>query len=303
MAKCISPIKLKDSGAVVPCGRCYPCKMRRVSAWSFRMMKEAERSRSAFFITLTYDNDHVPISPNGFMTLDLPSKQDGRYKCSHMQLFIKRLRRGNDANSKWPLKYYYCGEYGSETLRPHYHMILFNATIENLLGIKYASAYEYGTLNLDGKTEFKCDAWPCGHVTIGDLSMASVGYTLKYISKDSQVGKYSRDDRVKEFSMMSKCLGDNYLTPEMKAYHLADVMERMYCTTVEGDKITMPRYYKLKIYTDWQRKSIAYRMEQEAIAEYNRLRPEQREIDDTIDENARKHYASKQGKDERSTTL
>lgn len=303
MAKCISPIKLKDSGAVVPCGRCYPCKLRRVSAWSFRLMKEAERSRSAFFVTLTYDNDHVPISPNGFMTLDRPREIDGHYKSSHVQLFFKKLRRGNDDNVKWPIKYYMCGEYGSETYRPHYHVILFNATLENLIGLKYENQYEYGNLVLDGKTEFLSDCWPCGHITIGDFTQGSVGYTLKYISKDSIVGKYGRDDRVREYSLMSKRLGDNYVTPAMRHWHLNDVMNRMYAVTDEGIKVSLSRYYKEKIYTKWQRLSVAYQMEKKAQEEYLKLRPEARDVADERDDNIRTHYALKQGKDERNTTL
>lgn len=304
MAKCISPIRLKDADAVVPCGRCYPCKMRRVSAWSFRLMKEAERSRSAFFLTLTYDNDHVPVSPNGFLTLDIPKKDvSGKYISSHVQLFLKRLRYYNEDNNKWPLKYYMCGEYGSESMRPHYHIILFNCEISNLLGEKYANQAKMGNLLLDGKQEFKCDSWPCGHITVGDFSMGSVGYTLKYISKDSQVGKFDRDDRVREYSRMSKSLGDNYLTDDMKKWHKDDPLNRMYCVTVEGDKLTMPRYYKEKIYTQWQRKSIGYHMEKKALEEYMKMRTDERLVSEERDEAIRKHYSEKFGKDERSTTL
>lgn len=293
MAKCISPIKLKDANAVVPCGRCYPCKMRRVSAWSFRLMKEADRSRSAFFVTLTYDNDHVPISNNGFMSL---RKRD-------VQLFLKRLRYYNSDNSKWPLKYYLAGEYGSDTMRPHYHIILFNCTLENLIGLKYENAYVYGNLLLDGKDQYDCDSWPCGHITVGDFSQGSVGYTLKYICKDSLVGKFERDDRVKEFSIMSKRIGDNYLTDAMKRYHLADVLERMFCTTDEGVKMSMPRYFKERIYTKWQRMSIGYQMEKKSIEEYMKLRLDERAVSDERDMKIIDHYATKFGKDDRNTTI
>lgn len=293
MAKCISPIKLKDSGAIVPCGRCYPCKMRRVSAWSFRLMKEAERSRSAFFVTLTYNNDHVPISNNGFMTLEK----------SHTQLFFKRLRYYNEDNKIYPLKYYLAGEYGDMSLRPHYHVILFNCTLTNLIGIKYENQYKQGNILLDGTTEYKCDTWPCGHITIGTLTQASIGYTLKYICKDSIVGKFNRDDRTKEYSMMSKKIGDNYLTPNMKKYHLANPSERMFCTTDEDIKMTMPRYYKEKIYTKWQRQHIAAKMEAKALLDYKNLTPKAQDIVDERDGKIREHYSKKLGSDDRTKTL
>lgn len=266
-------------------------------------MKEAERSRSAFFVTLTYDNDHVPVSRNGFLTLDCSRVINGKYICSDVQLFLKRLRYFNKDNKKWPLKYYMCGEYGSESMRPHYHIILFNCELSNLLGPKYALQAEYGNLLLDGKDEFNCEKWPCGHITVGDFSQGSVGYTLKYISKDSQVGKFERDDRVREYSRMSKKLGDNYLKQDIKNYHLADALNRMYCTTDEGVKLPMPRYYKEKIYTQWQRLSIAYQMEKKARDEYNKKSVGDQLIEDQRNHNIRDHYSRKGGKDERKTSL
>ena len=53
----------------LPCGRCYPCTMRRVSGWSFRLVQEDKRAYSSSFLTLTYNTKHVPLSKKGFMTL------------------------------------------------------------------------------------------------------------------------------------------------------------------------------------------------------------------------------------------
>lgn len=89
-----------------------------------------------------------------------------------------------------------------------------------------------------------------GAVHYGDVGPASVGYCLKYLMKKGQVPKHSRDDRQPEFSLMSKRLGSNYLTPEMVQWHLNDVESRLYCTTLDNVKITMPRYYKNKLFTD-----------------------------------------------------
>ena len=70
-------------------------------------------SSSAYFVTLTYDNNHVPISEHGFPTL---CKRD-------FQLFMKRLR----FNTGVKIKYYVAGEYGSTNHRPHYHAVIFGA--------------------------------------------------------------------------------------------------------------------------------------------------------------------------------
>jgi len=108
-----------------PCGKCAVCLQRRALGWIFRLQKEAERSSSAFFITYSYDTDHVPISENGYMSL---SKR-------HFQLYMKKLRK---MHKKFlpavKLSYYTAGEYGSEKTRPHYHSIMFNLDLEIILG-------------------------------------------------------------------------------------------------------------------------------------------------------------------------
>lgn len=40
----------------------------------------------------------------------------------------------------------------------------------------------------------------------------------------------------------------------MVAWHKADLENRMYCNLPGGKKISMPRYYKEKIYESWERK-------------------------------------------------
>lgn len=214
MGKCLNPYYLRDMElqTPVPCGKCPECKKRRASAWSFRLMKEYERAESGSFVTLTYDNDNIPLSKNGFMTLN---KRD-------LQLFFKRLRKLHGESN---IKYYAVGEYGENFKRPHYHIILFNANIELIH-----------------------KAWKLGHVHIGTLTEASVGYTLKYMCKEKSTKLFARDDRAPEKSYMSKGLGENYLTPQMIQWHKNKPTERVYAVTSDSKKIALPRYYRNKIY-------------------------------------------------------
>lgn len=253
----------------VPCGKCPNCLKRRTSGWSFRLMEQVKVSKSAWFITLTYDTDHVPLTKNGFMSLDK----------KHLQLFFKRLRKAHEGNG-WPsIKYYAAGEYGSETRRPHYHIILMNVQVEKIQS-----------------------AWALGHVDYGyrngvaGVNEATVGYTLKYISK---AGKFyhRNDDRVREFALMSKGLGESYvgqfttltlgrlidhdgeecveikkrkvmiMPSEYHQWHHEDPDERMYCNLTGGKVIGMPRYFKQKIYTEEQRKRIAFFARQKMLLE------------------------------------
>lgn len=205
----------------VPCGRCPPCKIRRVNTWVFRLMQEHKISTHSHFVTLTYDTNFVPISPNGFMTL----------KKSDFQNFVKRLRKMTGIEG---IKYYACGEYGSKNSRPHYHAIFFNVPDSK----SFADAW-----SLDGVQ--------IGTVHVGQVSGDSVAYTMKYIDKSQFVKRHSRDDRVPEFALMSKGLGSNFLTDEMKKYY-ADDLGRMCLIREGGHKIAMPRFYRQKMFDDQQ---------------------------------------------------
>lgn len=170
-------------------------------------------------------------------------------KKSDIQDFFKSLRNiqsGREIGyfTDNPIKYYACGEYGGQTARPHYHIILFNADITKIQA-----------------------AWPKGSVHYGDVNVKSINYSLKYISKDSRVGKAPGDDRQKEFALMSKGIGENYITEAMKKWHHADPYKRMYCNLKDGKKISMPRYYKDRIYEEDHRKAIGIKERQRIIIE------------------------------------
>jgi len=69
------PITLKDAIAnvygevtyeiMVPCGKCERCLDRRKREWGFRMEEEMKQSKTAYFVTLTYNRMHVPYDKFG----------------------------------------------------------------------------------------------------------------------------------------------------------------------------------------------------------------------------------------------
>lgn len=254
---CINPYYKQDDGKYVPCGKCLPCKTRRASSWSFRLMQHAKNVRSAYFLTLTYDTENVPITKHGYMSLSTSKRNRGdHHSKGHIAMFFKRLRKAHgDKYPGFPIKYYCVGEYGGRTFRPHYHIILFNAELELMLSQK--DIMKVQLTNFNGKAHVRVKQWWYGHCSFGKVQDASVGYTLKYISKPKQIPMHRRDDRVPEYSLMSKGLGLSYLTKAIRAWHLADLCNRMYCNLPDGIKIAMPRYYKLKLYDQEQRDEIA----------------------------------------------
>ena len=52
---------LKSNYLLVPCGSCLECREKRKDEWAFRLYQESLVSKSVFFVTLTYDDEHVPI--------------------------------------------------------------------------------------------------------------------------------------------------------------------------------------------------------------------------------------------------
>ena len=109
----------------IPCGHCLGCKLDYAKRWAERIMAEASSWPVNCFITLTYNDNHIRRNNAGKATL---CERD-------VQLFLKRLRKkqkgvgsamNEDGETQNPIRYFYCGEYGTKNHRPHYHIIIFN---------------------------------------------------------------------------------------------------------------------------------------------------------------------------------
>lgn len=255
--KCDDPIKVLDAGVrsksgkvylhdvEVRCGRCYPCRIHRLRGWIFRLRQEAKNHDNRYFVTLTYDPVHVPITPNGFMTL---KKEDVKRYMKDLRNTYRYKQKGKYYYDKVPkIKYYFVGEYGSKGHRPHYHAILFGADEDNIV-----------------------NAWDKGNVQIGTVTEASVAYTLTYlIVKSSLDKKHARDDRIKEFQLMSKGLGEGYITDEVIKSYKKDIY-KMHILQEDGTKIGIPKFYRDKIFSDKEKSKQAHKAQ--AIEELNNKR-------------------------------
>lgn len=221
MAACVYPIFLPKREIEVPCGICAYCLQNRKTEWLFRITDEQKYADSVYFVTLTYADEYVPIQPGtGVEILD---KND-------LQNFFKRLRYYHSLHSKSQIRYYAVGEYGSEFLRPHYHIILFNAVLQDVE-----------------------KAWPLGFVQCEPPYMGAVGYVVGYVSS---VDNLSVSRGVpKQFAVMSlkPALGYRYMQSHGD-WHKAGM--RNY-TKLNGQTGRLPRYYKRKLFTQEQQKLIS----------------------------------------------
>lgn len=99
----------------VTCGKCVECLQQRRNSWAKRTELEmysngALRYKHGYFVTLTYDNQHIPRDSRGKYTL----------RIKDLQMFFDRLRKLRK------FRYLACGEYGGTTYRPHYHLLLLS---------------------------------------------------------------------------------------------------------------------------------------------------------------------------------
>lgn len=210
---CVAPVKIKDTTGVtgfvymtVPCGKCHECRSARSAGWAFRLEQEMKLHLESHFITLTYNDENL----NWVGDEPTLSKND-------LQRYWKRVRK---RLGKSRVKYYACGEYGTTTLRPHYHAVVFGAPPAVLE-----------------------DCWSDGNIFFGDVSSASIRYVTNYLCKSPNT---NLGNRLPEFALMSKGLGKNYLTPQMIRWHEENLAN--YCVGLGGVKMRLPRYYKDRIW-------------------------------------------------------
>lgn len=134
------------------CGQCLPCRINRRRLWTGRLLLESCLYPVSAFVTLTYDEDHVP----------------SQLVPRDMQLFLKRLRK---KISPQKVRFYGVGEYGDISMRPHFHLIVFG------LG-----GLVVGRHKLDCSCVV-CGSWQKGMCHVGEVTPESIAYTVQYVTK------------------------------------------------------------------------------------------------------------------------
>lgn len=143
----------------LPCGQCIGCRLERSRQWATRIMHENSLHEESCFLTLTYDDEHLP--------------KDLSLNVKHHQDFMKRLR----ARTGRKLRFFQCGEYGERYGRPHYHSCLFGFSFPD------RQLYSVRGGNAIYTSEFLRDVWSFGHAVIGDVTFDSAAYVARYVLK------------------------------------------------------------------------------------------------------------------------
>lgn len=235
---------------LIPCGQCIGCRIRQREDWTTRIELEARDypKEEVWFITLTYDEDHVPgmiMKTGEIMRKVQYTWKPGEKLPSSVQIllyediqkFLKRLRKAY----RGKLRYFVAGEYGEQTARPHYHMILYGwrpTDLENLYKIHHNGYYTSKWLE---------DLWGMGQIQIAQAVPETYRYVAGYVTKKmyeidgKKANAYYELGQTKPFACMSlkPGLGDHYYQE-----HKAEIWRQGYIQCTNGKRAQIPRYYE-----------------------------------------------------------
>lgn len=213
----------------LPCGQCIGCRLDRSMQWAIRCMHEKQLHTDSAFLTLTYDNEHLP--------------EGGTLVLRDHQLFMKRARKKFGKG----LRFYMCGEYGGQFSRPHYHYLWFNRDLPDKKFLKDSKAGHplYTSKILDDLWENK------GHAWIGEVTLESCAYVARYITEKIN-GDMAHDhymaitadgvivDRRPEFTCGSRRPGIASAWYEKYGRHSHISGD---FAVMDGKRVRMPRFY------------------------------------------------------------
>ena len=138
-----------------------------------RCMLELEYHKSSYFVTLTYDDAHVPIhyysDPETGEALPSMSlvKRD-------FQLFMKRLRKKFGEG----IRFFAAGEYGSRRFALIIMQSFFGLELHDLVPLK-RSAQGFQYFN---SASFQ-EVWPNGFAVVASVTWETCAYTARYVMK------------------------------------------------------------------------------------------------------------------------
>lgn len=226
----------------VPCGKCEVCRDNEAKAWRFRLNEEFNKCNNAVFITLTYNDNSLHYE-------HLSNSLGQCFKCptvckSDIQKFFKRLRKNCERIGYGEkIKYFLVSEYGPNTLRPHYHAVIFN----------FPTFSPYELHNKYKRIEFLQACWNLGYVDLGNVTPKAINYVTKYVCMQTELPEHLKM-HAKPFRLVSKGLGKCFLDKKETIEYLKNNLTSY--INLGYVKKTLPRYLKDKIFDDLEKEFI-----------------------------------------------
>lgn len=191
------------------CRKCPTCLSLRRRTWVSRMIMENRHSESAWFLTLTYNDENIPLSHDTYAPVLRPKD---------VQLYIKRLRASRGGGLVF--RYFLCGEYGDRTLRPHYHAILFFSPDHPAPADLEETVNRY---------------WGKGHTLLKEATIETFSYVSHYVMKKAN----NHEFEVPEFQRMSTnpALGTKFIEDLANQYLNSKALQNDLETTEDVRKL------------------------------------------------------------------
>ena len=253
----------------VQCRQCIGCRMAKANEWAVRCLHESRMTERTAFVTLTYDNEHLPYG--------------GTVLKSHHQKFIRALRdRLRKRGDEEDIRYYMCGEYGADEYvtidgkkqyrigpgRPHYHYIIFGYEFpDREPHTEHRGHTYYRSKELE-------QIWTKGHSIIGNVTVETAAYTARYVMK-KQTGEQARDHYTRtiietgeileiepEFSLMS--LKPGIGATWFKKYGETEIHDASDFIVINGKKYKTPKYYD-KLYEDLDERELVSMKDRKSV--------------------------------------
>lgn len=203
--------KYIDDLQLIPCGQCMECRIKKSKDLAQRALAESLCHEENYFLTLTYDDEHLPIR-NCVSRLTGDVGVYSYLEREHLDKFVKDLRRWIDYHCDGStFMCFPCGEYGSETGRAHFHAILFGIPLA-----KYGNIEVVKDVHFNGRTYSYLTSpviekiWGKGFITLAEVNYETCAYVSRYVTK-KMIGR-SED----EYQYLCSELG---VPPQPREFH------------------------------------------------------------------------------------
>lgn len=162
--KCTSPILARSTKGLtyhVRCKQCVACRIAKKDDWTLRCQLETLTATTSSFWTLTYAEENLP---NSVTTIR-------RQVRNFFNILRRKEKRGGNPNM---IRYFGCLEFGGKFGRPHVHLAIWNLHVH----YREPQPYRKGL----PKPPIHIDAWPHGHIDLGQLNTGSINYIAGYLT-------------------------------------------------------------------------------------------------------------------------
>lgn len=234
--------RMKGTGYLyeqIPCGHCYACLLNKSAEWATRNVCECEDHEHRYWLTLTYDEEHLPIYKyftDGTNYFENDGTWNGTLEEEDVIRFLNSLRKYYERKGIYHIRYYYAAEYGEQNKRPHYHMLLYGAPFD----LKQFYDFDIDERkNLHWKSHEIDHFWNKGFVDITEIEWSNAAYTSRYTMKKLCDLKapdivYAEQGKIKEFVRMSRRpgIGMKYFDRHYKEIYKDD---ELIMKTVKGN--------------------------------------------------------------------